>query len=122
MSLADELVKLQQLKSDGVLSDDEFARAKQKLLQDDEPDAPPPPAPTLQISLNEGLDDFIDEKSTLGGAANRYVEYQYRTQVIGVIIFLVVALIFAMIFFNAQSQFDKKLDKFPGGSSWEINR
>jgi hypothetical protein len=40
MSLADELEKLDQLRRNGSLSDDEFARAKARLLDDPPADAP----------------------------------------------------------------------------------
>jgi phage shock protein PspC (stress-responsive transcriptional regulator) len=42
MSLADELLQIEQLHQRGVLDDDEFARAKAQLLS-----APPTPAPAL---------------------------------------------------------------------------
>ena len=41
MNLADEFAKLQELHAQGALSDDEFARAKAKLL-DSRPSPPPP--------------------------------------------------------------------------------
>ena len=46
MSLADELAKLEQLHASGALSDDEFARAKARLL--DARPTPPPPPPAVQ--------------------------------------------------------------------------
>jgi uncharacterized protein involved in exopolysaccharide biosynthesis len=44
MSLADELQKLEQLRSSGALSEDEFKQAKAKLIST--PGTPPPVAPT----------------------------------------------------------------------------
>jgi phage shock protein PspC (stress-responsive transcriptional regulator) len=46
MSLADELAKLERLHASGALSDDEFARAKARLL--DAPPSSPPPPPAVQ--------------------------------------------------------------------------
>ena len=49
MSLADELLKLDQLRQSGALNDDEFALAKAKVLNgspDGQPAVPPPPAAT----------------------------------------------------------------------------
>lgn len=67
MGLADELEKLQHLKQQGVLTDEEFAQAKQKLLEEDDmPAAAPPPPQEIKLSLKEGLDEVIDEESTLG--------------------------------------------------------
>jgi len=43
MSMADEILKLQQLREAGALSEDEFQRAKTKLLAEDEPSARPQP-------------------------------------------------------------------------------
>ncbi|MCU0927650.1 MAG: PspC domain-containing protein [Burkholderiaceae bacterium] len=49
MNLADELAKLQELHARGALSDDEFARAKAKLL-DTRPSSPPPPPSVAAIN------------------------------------------------------------------------
>ena len=45
MALSDELTKLQELHQRGVLTDEEFSRAKARLL--DESAAPPPPSPAV---------------------------------------------------------------------------
>ncbi len=50
MSLADELGKLDELRARGVLSDDEFARAKQRLL--DAAARPAPPVPPAMAVIN----------------------------------------------------------------------
>lgn len=76
MNIVDELAKLQQLRSEGALTDEEFAQAKRKLLEDDASTTTPSPVPTIKLSLKEGLDEVVDEESTLGGAANRYVNFQ----------------------------------------------
>ena len=101
-NLVDELAKLQQLRADGALTEEEFSLAKQKLLANDPPDAPH--AQTINLSLKEGLDEIVDEKSTLGGAANRYVDYQYFGSIIGVVVFIIIAIIFAVIFSNTSNQ------------------
>ena len=46
MNLADELAKLEALHAKGALNDDEFARAKARLLAD----RPPPPAPPPAVA------------------------------------------------------------------------
>lgn len=48
MALSDELTKLQDLHQRGVLSDEEFSRAKVRLLDEDaEPSAPSTPSPMV---------------------------------------------------------------------------
>jgi phage shock protein PspC (stress-responsive transcriptional regulator) len=49
MTLADELARLQELHARGALSDDEFARAKAKLL---DPRPPPPVPPPAVAAIN----------------------------------------------------------------------
>jgi hypothetical protein len=71
MNIADELERLGRLHQDGTLNDEEFARAKDKLLNQPDENAPPPP------------------NTTLGEAANRYVSYQMIMGVIGFIIFAI---------------------------------
>ena len=111
MSLADELNKLQELKLAGVLTDDEFTQAKQKLLADD-PDedtpAPAPPTTTIKLSLKDGIDEIVDEKSTLGQAANRYVDYNYTSLIIGAIIFIIAILVFVSLANGMEKSFHKE--------------
>jgi len=71
LNITDELERLGRLHKDGTLSDEEFAQAKSKLLN--QPSEREPPA----------------EDNSLGGAANRYVTFQIVMSVIGVIIFLI---------------------------------
>jgi hypothetical protein len=74
MNITDELEKLGKLHKDGVLSDDEFAKAKNKLLNQSE---------TNDTDTNQTQDN------SLGEAANRYVTLQTVMAVIGIIIFLI---------------------------------
>ncbi len=80
MSLADDLERLHKIHQEGGLSDEEFARAKEKLLE--RPTEPPP----LRRER---------ENNSLGDAANRYVSFQIGMSIIGVIIFLI--FLFAVI-------------------------
>ena len=66
--MADDLVKLEQLRKSGALTEDEFRAAKQTVLRGDD---------------------------SLGRAANRYAGYSGVTQVLGVVVFLVVVLLLA---------------------------
>ena len=53
MSFVDELARLEQLRASGALSDEEFQRAKSRLL-----DTPPPPDPAAAINrLRRSRDD-----------------------------------------------------------------
>ena len=54
MSLADELIKLDELRTRGVLTTDEFERAKARLLQ---PDAPPAPGVAAINNLRRSATD-----------------------------------------------------------------
>ena len=103
-NLVDELAKLQQLRADGALTEEEFSQAKRKLLASDTPEEPQDHAQTINLSLKEGLDEIVDEKSTLGGAANRYVDYQYVGSIIGGIVFIIALIVFAIIFSNFNTQ------------------
>jgi len=89
MALTDELLKLQQLRDAGTLSDAEFAQAKVKLLAD------------TSNSRSPG-DDLI------GQAANRWVTFQIVMAILG----LVVA---AIIFFGF---FLPHVNSFPGGGGF----
>ncbi len=57
MNLADELAKLEQLHAKGALSDDEFARAKARLLTDRPSPPPPPPAVAAINTLRRNRTD-----------------------------------------------------------------
>jgi len=70
MNLTDELAKLGKLHNDGVLTDNEFAQAKEKLL-------------------TQPASDVKSEDDSLGSAANRYVTFQIAMKVIGFIIFVI---------------------------------
>src|SRR5262252_6572810 len=71
MDIADELKKLQQLHESGALNDEEFARAKQLVLNGTTP---------ARAGSSEGEDLvgslFGGKKETLGDAANRYVNFR----------------------------------------------
>lgn len=86
MGLADELTKLQKLKEDGVLSEDEFQQAKRKLLSADSLGEVTP-----EERPNEFL-DLVEKDSSIGGAANRYVTYRVIMGVLGLIVFLIFSL------------------------------
>ena len=74
MSIADELQKLEQLRSSGALSDEEFEQAKDRILE--------LPQEDINISLS-------GQPDTLGKAANRYVSFRIVMGIIGLIIFLI---------------------------------
>jgi len=71
MNLTDELERLGKLHQDGTLNDEEFAQAKNKLL-----------------NQSEGRSVETPDNS-LGQAANRYVTFQMIMGAIGFIIFLI---------------------------------
>lgn len=73
MNLSDDLQKLEQLRSSGALSEDEFMQAKAKLLS--------PPDDSMGVLSDKGQD-------SLGRAANRYVSFQMIMAAIGIILFL----------------------------------
>lgn len=81
MNLTDELERLGKLHKDGVLTDDEFALAKDKLLNQPEQ----PPASCIGDDRQDDSDDNL-----LGNAANRYVSFQIVMGVLGFILFLIV--------------------------------
>lgn len=93
MDIADELQKLQQLQESGALNGEEFARAKQAILNG----TPPARASSSEgDALGGGM--FGGRKVTLGDAANRYVSFQIVMAVIGLIVFL----LFFFLFFLPQ--------------------
>jgi hypothetical protein len=76
MNMSDELERLSKLHKDGTLNDDEFAKAKSRLLrQENEPIIP--------------RDDSLRE------AANRFVSMQVVVSIIGATLFLI--LLFGVI-------------------------
>ncbi len=113
MSLVDELEKLGKLKSQGLLSDEEFQKAKSKLL--DKQETPKKRVTTQNFNNRKSftprsndLKNFVEDKSSLGEAANRYVTFQIIMGIIGVIVFL----IFASKMFSS-SPFGKSTPSFP---------
>lgn len=48
MGFAEEIEKLNQLRADGAITEDEYQQAKQKLLNEPDPEAAPPPPPPPQ--------------------------------------------------------------------------
>ncbi len=107
MNIVGELAQLQQLKTDGALTEEEFTLAKKKLLEGDtSEDTNTGVTPTINLSLKEGLDEVIDENSTLGDAANRYVSFQ--------VVMSIVAFVFIIIFFiflsTSMSDSQKKME------------
>jgi hypothetical protein len=78
--IAEELEKLARLHESGALTDEEFAKAKETAL--DRKAAEP----------GSSLDD---PNSSLGTAANRYVNFQIVMTVVGLVIFLI---LFATVF------------------------
>jgi putative oligomerization/nucleic acid binding protein len=72
--VAQELEKLARLHESGALTDEEFARAKDAALKQDDAGA---------------IADRRDGAS-LGSAANRYVTFQIGMSILGLIVFLVV--------------------------------
>lgn len=115
MSFVEELAKLQQLKLDGALTEEEFAQAKQKLLETDTSIPAPSTPSTIKLSLKEGLDEIVDEESTLGGAANQYVKYKFSSMIVGAILFIIMAIIMVILFTNASNNMHQGFNSFPGG-------
>jgi hypothetical protein len=86
MNITEELERLSKLHADGGLTDDEFAKAKAKLLDSE----------TAKNSDDDGraIKEVSSElgDNSLGNAANRYVTFRIVMGVIGLIIFVIVAL------------------------------
>jgi len=85
MAIGDQLEKLRELHDSGELTDEEYARAKDAAIRADATE----PSETQGDSLLGGI--FGGDQSSLGGAANRYVNFQIVMAAIGLIIFLVFA-------------------------------
>ncbi len=92
MGIADELTNLQQLHDSGALSDEEFAKAKDAVLNS----APPQQGGNEGEGVVENL--FGGRKETLGEAANRYVSLRIIMSIVGLIVFL----LFFFLFFLPQ--------------------
>jgi Short C-terminal domain len=75
VSLADELLKLEQLRDSGALTEAEFQAAKRTLLN-------PPPRPLSGPATSE--------TNSLGHAANRYVTNSTILGVAGLVIILII--------------------------------
>ena len=106
MSLADELLKLDQLRTSGSLTTAEFEQAKKKLL--DSPTELPRFASDMQ-EKRKYLAELRDEgEDTLGRAANRYVSFQMTAFIVGIVIFLI--MLFAVILPQTH-----RSSTFPGG-------
>ena len=106
MSLADDLQKLEQLRSSGSLSEAEFEQAKKRLLSDSS-DEPRFLSDTQE--RRKTFDDVVaDEDESLGRAANRYVSFQIVMSVIGLIVFLIFLFAVILPHFN-------NAGPFPGG-------
>lgn len=87
MNITDELERLNKLHAGGGLTDDEFAKAKAKLLDSEATKNIDDRGQAIE-EVSRALDD-----NSLGNAANRYVTFQIVVGVIGIIIFVIVALI-----------------------------
>lgn len=89
MAIADELERLRELHDSGELSDEEYARAKDVAIRG----ASAPPASEPDDLVDDGLLSgvFGGDQSSLGNAANRYVNFQITMAAIGLILFLVFA-------------------------------
>jgi len=115
MGIVEELAKLQQLKQDGALTEEEFATAKQHLLAEGASTSPGSSAPTVNVNLKDGLNELVDDDSTLGGAANRYVDFKFASLLVGAIIFIIMLIFMATMFHSAQSTFQSfpRMNGFP---------
>jgi hypothetical protein len=82
VDLAEQIQKRHGLHESGVLSDAEFARAKESLLE---------PSRPVEVHSMPGkrLRPYPETGSSLGRAANRFVSLQIVMGVIGVILFLI---------------------------------
>lgn len=93
MSLADELLKLQQLRDSGTLTDEEFELAKDRLLRPEQPAAgasAPLVAPVVQdFNILKQVDPAVTR------VADKAVNFQGVAVVIFFLVFLVVASIIA---------------------------
>lgn len=106
MSIADELLKLEQLRTSGALSESEFTEAKRAVLAaaaaDTRPSDPQPSATPVRIVVPNRVPgrrptviEARDEATfgSLGAAANRYVNFRIVTGVIGGILALILLIV-----------------------------
>jgi hypothetical protein len=100
MSLADELQKLQELRDDGTLTEEEFAQAKAAQL-----DTPP----TVDIQQSSAS----VPNASLGNAAQQWVNLQIVGSVVSGIVFLI--MVFG-IFLPAQQDFNRRWEQGPLGA------
>jgi hypothetical protein len=112
VSIADELLKLEQLRNSDSLTAAEFEDAKHALLHP-AGDVPAPARPTYPVAQPTPTDN------SLAAAANRYVDLQVReynygkiAAVVGAIIFLIV--LFAVIIPAFSSVSSNNDPMFPG--------
>ena len=90
MDIVEQLERLAELREKGAISDEEFAAAKQRIIDGEEPKSPglklPPvgPDPRPQPSYPP-----VGNPNSLGHAANRWVSLQIVMAIVGIIIFLI---------------------------------
>ncbi|HUP82672.1 MAG TPA: SHOCT domain-containing protein [Candidatus Limnocylindria bacterium] len=89
MGISDELEKLRALHDSGELTDGEYERAKDAAIRGASADEAPARDHPEGASLLGGI--FGGKDTSVGGAANRYVNFQIVSAVIGLILFLVFA-------------------------------
>ncbi|WP_143157763.1 SHOCT domain-containing protein [Rubritalea squalenifaciens] len=137
-NIAEQLEKLAKLHSSGMLSEEEFARAKARILDEDEAPDADQPAPQAENAesrpkLNMPYPDpdrdplprpfnQVYRDNDLGRAANRWVSLQTVMSVIGVILFCIFALSFCSTQSKFERDFDRRWDSFPGNSSSPLSR
>lgn len=82
MSLSEEIAQLAELRDKGILTPEEFAKAKQKVLERQTP-SPDQESEKKRWEISDESEDSV------GKAANRYVSFRIIMAVIGIIIFLI---------------------------------
>jgi hypothetical protein len=95
MTLADELLKLQQLRDSGALTPEEFKLAKDRLLQ-----APPPAGPPTSIHLLKEVDP---ELTRLANQAVKAHNAKGALSLIFGIIFAIIFLVVVCTMFNGMN-------------------
>ena len=78
MSLVDELERLKELRESGALTEAEFEVAKRKMLSREDDGGP----------VDREIGDYMDQDSSLGTAANRYVTFRIVMGVLSAILAL----------------------------------